>query len=326
VLRPTPRPRRSITALLLLVAGIASLGLSTVVPWSGPLLLALVLGGVVAATPWGARGALARHAPVTRVLLRSGIVLLGLRLPLDRLADVGTGGLAVVVLTLSTTFAVTTVAGRALGVDRGLTALVATGFSICGAAAVAAVDDAVRARERDVALAVALVTVHGTALVLLVPWAAGALGLDDRQAAVWAGASIHEVGQVVAAAALLGPGALAMATAVKLVRVLLLAPVYAVVARGTARPGTGRGAPLVPWFVLGFVGAVVVRSIGVLPSGVLQVADGATTVLLAAAMFGLGLGLRVRDLLPVPGAVLALSGVATATVAGTSLLLVVVLL
>ncbi|WP_207392557.1 putative sulfate exporter family transporter [Aeromicrobium sp. IC_218] len=325
MLKPTPPPRRGPAVVVLLAAGGASLGLSLVVPWAGPLLLALVLGGVVAATPGAGRGPLAGHAPVTRALLRGGIVLLGLRLPLDRVADVGVGGVAVVVLTLTTTFAVTTTAGRVLGVDRRLTALVATGFSVCGAAAVAAVEDAVRPRERDVAVTVALVTVHGTALVLLVPWAAAALGLDDRQAAVWAGASIHEVGQVVAAAALLGPGALAVATAVKLTRVLLLAPVYAVVARGAGAGGRPRGTPVVPWFVAGFAAAVAVRTADVLPAPVLDVADGAASVLLAAAMFGLGLGLRVRDLLPLPPGVLALSAVATATVAGTSLVLVLAL-
>jgi uncharacterized membrane protein YadS len=77
--------------------------------------------------------------------------------------------------------------------------------------------------------------------------------------------------------------------------------------------------------VAGFAGAVAVRSSGLLPSGLLDVADGAATVMLAAAMFGLGLGLRVRDLLPVPGGVLVLSAVATATVTGTSLLLVLAL-
>lgn len=324
MLLPAPS-RRASAAVVLLAAGVASLGVGLAVPALGPLLVALVLGAAVAATPWAGHPRLAGHAPVTRVLLRSGVVLLGLRLPLGDVLDVGAGGLVVVVLTLATTFTVTTLAGRALGVERGLTALVATGFSVCGAAAVAAVDDAVRARRRDVALTVALVTVHGTALVLLLPWTAGRLGLDERQSAVWAGASIHEVGQVVAAAALLGPGALAVATAVKLARVLLLAPVYAVVARGPAAPGASRGGPPVPWFVIGFAAAVAVRSTGVLPPSVLDVADGATTVLLAAAMFGLGLGLRVRDLLPLPRGVLALSGVATATVTGTSLLLVLAL-
>ncbi len=325
MLLPTPSPRRGTTLALLLGGGLVAVALARLAPAAGTLLVALALGGIVAATPLGDRRSVRDHAPVTRGLLRAGIVLLGLRLPLDRLVDVGPSGVGVVVLTLATTFAVTTLAGRVLGVERGLTALVATGFSVCGAAAVAAVEDAVRARERDVALAVALVTLHGTALVLLLPWAATTIGLDDRQAAVWAGASIHEVGQVVAAAALLGPGALAVATAVKLVRVLLLAPVYAVVARSAAGSGTGGGTALVPWFVAGFAGAVVVRSTGLLPSPVLDVADGVTTVLLAGAMLGLGLGLRVRDLLPVPGGVLALSGVATATVTGTSLALVLAL-
>ncbi|MBR8640522.1 putative sulfate exporter family transporter [Streptomyces tuirus] len=141
--------------------------------------------------------------------------------------------------------------------------LLSAGFSICGAAAVAAVNDAVNARQRDVALAVALVTVYGSGMIVVVPLLADWLGLSDRQAAIWAGASIHEVAQVVAAGSAIGGGAIGVALTVKLGRVALLAPLYTVAARGSRTAG-GR-VPVVPWFLTGFAIAVTVRSSGLVP-------------------------------------------------------------
>jgi len=139
---------------------------------------------------------------------------------------------------------------------------------------------------------------------------------------VWAGASIHEVAQVVAAGTVLGGGAVALATTVKLGRVAMLAPMSILV----ARRGAGTDAtkpPLLPWFVVGFVVAVIVRSAGILPEGAIAASSIVTNVLLAAGMFGLGLGIRVRELWPVPGRALLLATISTAIAAGTSLALIV---
>ncbi|MFT4215857.1 MAG: putative sulfate exporter family transporter [Micropruina sp.] len=84
---------------------------------------------------------------------------------------------------------------------------------------------------------------------------------------------------------------------VKLARVLLLAPVLAVIAAGQ-RGGHGvrGGQPLVPLFVAGFLAAVLVRSLGVLPAPVLQLAGLLQTGLLSAAMFALGISLHASVL------------------------------
>ena len=313
--------------LLAMAAALLCVLVSRWAPLPGPLLLSLALGAVVTNTRLASTRHLEGHAGATRGLLRVGIVLLGLQLPLTDLAAIGTRGVVVVVTTVVATYTLTRTVGAQLPLASGFVTLLAAGFSICGAAAVAAVNDTVRARERDVAHAVALVTVFGTALVVLVPWGSRALDLSLDQGAVWAGASIHEVAQVLAAASLVGPGAVALAATVKLGRVALLAPTYVVAARATTRlAGAGargaRRAPVLPWFLVGFVLTACLRSTGTIPAALLDVTGATTTVLLGAGMVGLGLGLRLRDLWPLPLPALLLATWATLVAAGTSLALV----
>jgi uncharacterized integral membrane protein (TIGR00698 family) len=209
--------------------------------------------------------------------------------------------LAVVVATVGGGFLGTLWIGRRLGLPSDLTLLTATGFSICGASAIAAMQGATDADEDDVAASVALVTIFGSIALVLWPLLQAPLGLPDEAYGAWAGASVHEVAQVVAAASPAGAAALATAVVVKLSRVVLLAPLLAVVSwrrRGTAARGadTGRRPRLIPLFVAGFLAAIVVRSTGLLGDAALDVAKSVTTILLAAALFGLGSSVRVRVL------------------------------
>lgn len=212
-------------------------------------------------------------------------------------------------------------AGRALGLRPAQRRLVGAGFSICGAAAVAGLEGVVDdKREEDVVTAIALVVLFGTLMIPVVPLASVGLGLDAHTAGLWAGASIHEVAQVVAAGGILGSTALNAAVVVKLARVLMLAPVALVFSRlsRTSTEATRRP-PLVPLFVLGFVAAAVVRTTGVLAPAVLELAGMAQTLLLAAAMFALGCQVRLATLRTVGGRPFVLAGVVTVGVAGIAL-------
>lgn len=323
------RPQQPAHLRRLVVTGIAaalSLLIAMKLPLLGPLLVALAIGVFLANLRLTSPHVVGQSPHLDRFLLRAGVVLLGLKVVVADVVGLGAGGLTVVLVTVAATYATTQVAGRALGVPRELTTLVAAGFSICGAAAVAAVESSIRAKSRDVALAVAMVTVFGSAMIVVVPAAGQLLGLSAEQTAVWAGASIHEVAQVIAAASLVGGGAVALATAttVKLARVALLAPVQVVSARVCRAGGTTRNGPPVPLFLLGFFAAVGVRATGWLSPWALDVAGDVTTVLLSAAMFGLGTTIVARQLWPVPVRALVLATVATVVAAGTSLALVVV--
>lgn len=308
-------------ALPPLVAAALAMLVAPFVPLLSPLLLALAVGAVVANSPLVRLPVVADHTRATRLLLRLGVAALGLKLPFGDILGIGPVGLLVIVTTVTVTFTATRFIGRRMGLDEGYVVLLSAGFSICGAAAIAGVQDVVRAKEKFVALAVAMVTIFGSAMIVLLPWLAGVIGLTDHQASIWAGASIHEVAQVAAAGSLIGGSAIALAMTVKLGRVALLAPLSALLARGAK----GTSAPLVPWFIVAFAAAVAVRSTGLLPGAVLDVADVAITLLLGAGMYGLGMGIRAADLWPLPVRALLLAAVSTLIAGGTSLALVLTL-
>lgn len=295
-------------------------------PVVSPLLVAIVLGAVltnVIAVPaaWQPGVQLA-----AKKLLRLGIVLLGLQLSLSQVAGLGPGLILVVVAIVGLGILVTLGLGRLLRMPLTQTLLIACGFSICGAAAVAAVDGVMETDEEEVATSVGLVVLFGSLMIVLVPLAASALHLGDVRAALWAGGSIHEVAQVVAAAGAIGPGAVDQAVLVKLARVLMLAPVMAAVGLlvrrhpGLSHPGAGgKRPPVVPLFVLGFIAMMLLASTGLVPAPVLAGAKWAQTALLAAAMFALGLGVRLQALAKVGPRPLLLGVLSTLAVAGIAL-------
>lgn len=192
-------------------------------------------------------------------MLRLAIILLGLQLTAAQIAEVGAKGMAVIVLTLGTTFLFTTWFGRMIGVDGKLSQFIAAGASICGASAVIATNTVTEAHDEDVAYAVACVTVFGSIATFGYPMLQGVLGLDAHAYGLWTGSPIHEIAQVVAAAFQGGKQAGEFGAIAKLSRVMLLAPVViglGVAAASRARRA-GRGcaharAPL-PWFVLGMM-------------------------------------------------------------------------
>lgn len=242
-------------------------------------------------------GALDAVRETSRRLLRLGVALLGLQLSLMQARALGWQQLAVVVVTVVATFTLTLWIGDRLGLGRGCALLVATGFSICGASAAAAMNAVTDSDDNDLATAVTLVTVFGTLAVVVLPAVRTPLGLDPAAYGAWVGASVQEVAQVVAASSTAGATAVAVAVVVKLTRVVLLAPLVAgaSVVRRRTRPSI-TAAPVVPLFVVGFLVMVGVRSTAVLPALVLDGAKWVTGLLLAGALFGLGTGVHARGL------------------------------
>ncbi|GHJ27921.1 hypothetical protein TPA0910_23540 [Streptomyces hygroscopicus subsp. sporocinereus] len=210
-----------------------------------PLLTAAVVLGIVAAHLPGARGLVrgvcrAGLSFAGKRLMRLGIVLLGLKLSLDDVLGLGWATVAMVLGVVAATFCGTWWLGRRMGLPGDQPLLIATGYSICGASAIGAVSEVSDSDERDVATSVALVTLCGTLAIAVLPLLQHPLGLDDAAFGRWVGASVHDVGQVVATAQTAGPAALGDAVLVKLVRVALLAPLVAALA--TAVRVRARGA------------------------------------------------------------------------------------
>nr|WP_251049402.1 putative sulfate exporter family transporter [Streptomyces sp. ISL-86] len=259
-----------------------------------------------------------------RRLMRLGIVLLGLGLGLDQVLRLGWATVAMVVGVVAATFLGTLWLGRRLGLPGDQPLLIATGYSICGASAIGAVSEVSGSDEEDVASSVALVTLCGTLAIAVLPLFQGPLGLSDPAFGRWVGASVHDVGQVVATAQTAGPGALGEAVLVKLMRVALLAPLVAAVAfsvrarRRGVRTSSGRRPAPVPLFVAGFLAAAGLRATGVLPDVALEWAHTAQEALLAAALFGLGSAVHLPTLARTGGRAAVLGLGAWVVVAGVS--------
>lgn len=252
--------------------------------------------------------------------MRLGIVLLGLKLSLIDVAALGWATLGIVVGIVLLTFAGTLLLGKAFKLPGEQPLLLAAGFSICGASAIGAMSGVTRTDHRGTVVPIALVTLCGTLAIAVLPALKGPLGLDEVQFGHWVGASVHDVGQVVATAQTAGTTALAGALVIKLTRVLMLAPMVtgaALVQRCLGRSkhnksqhskaaagaegGKLKFPPLIPLFVAGFMAMIVLRTLGILPHAVLEGAALAQDLLLAAALFGLGASVQIRSILHTSG-------------------------
>lgn len=311
-----------------LAVGVGALLLGRLWGPVSPLLVAILLGVVVANTLTLPESLAPGVAVSAKRLLRVGIVLLGIQLSVRDVTGLGWQVVLLVVAVVGLGILATLGWGRLLGVPLIQSLLIACGFSICGAAAVAAVDGVVDADEEDVATGIALVVVFGAVMIPLAPALGSLLGFSTVGRGVFTGASTHEVAQVVAAGGLIGGAGLATAVLVKLARVLMLAPVMLGVSvwqRRRVAAGTVKRPPVMPLFVAGFVAAVAVRTAGVLPQVSLEVASVLQTWLLAAAMFALGVGVRVSVLRTVglrPVALGLLSTATLVTIAGVGVWLI----
>ncbi len=197
-----------------------------------------------------------------RYLLRLAVVLVGFRVTVRLLADLGVVPIAIAALELALVLvAVHWVARRVFRLDRELALLVAAGSAICGAAAILSVAALTRARAQQVGMSVTLITLFGTVALLVYPVAFldGWLPqLDDEQYGVFVGASIYELAQVYGASYAVSEVALNTATLVKLTKVLMLVPLLLVLGYVRRR---GEQVPVpFPWFIVAFVGVMLVNS------------------------------------------------------------------
>jgi uncharacterized integral membrane protein (TIGR00698 family) len=301
-------PARSLSLLpgLALTAAIAALsfGLREIpyVSIASPMILAIGMGIAVQNTTGTPAAARSGVTFIMRSILRFAIILLGLQLTATQLLEVGAAGFAVIVATLVATFAFTTWLGRAMGIERRLVELIAAGTSICGASAVIATNTVTRAPDEDVAYAVACVTIFGSIAMFAYPLLAGTLRLDPHAFGLWAGASIHEIAQVVAATFQQSREAGEFGTIAKLSRVMMLAPVVITLgllarrdAKTTGADARGASVP-VPWFALGFVAMMILNSVIHVPQAVMGIIVPVTTFLLTMALAAMGLETNIRKL------------------------------
>ncbi|CDX61197.1 conserved membrane hypothetical protein [Mesorhizobium plurifarium] len=263
-----------------------------------PMILAVVAGMIYSNVLGMPAHAKAGIAFSQKRLLRFAIVLLGFQFTLGQVAGIGFGGVGVVAATLGATFLFTVTLGRLIGVDRKLAQLIAAGTSICGASAIVATNIVTDARDEDVTYAVAAITLFGTIAMLGFPLLAPVFGLDQHAFGLWAGASIHEVAQVIGAGFQNGTLAGETATVAKLTRVAMLAPMVVALGLMARRGNTdASGAkPPVPWFVAAFVAVVALNSLVAIPAQIHAAIALAAQIMLTMGLAAMGLQADISEL------------------------------
>jgi uncharacterized integral membrane protein (TIGR00698 family) len=282
--------------------------------WLEPLVLAILLGMVVGNAvrlPQAVEPGLRFSA---KTLLDIAVALLGATLSWAAVAALGARLFLVIALVVTIGLLLAFLLGRALGLGARLAMLIAAGNAICGNSAIAAVAPIIGARREEVAAAIALTALIGVVTVLALPFAVFALGQELPSYAVLTGLTVYAVPQVVAAAAPFGTATIALATLVKLARVVMLGPLtllLALVARRFAPVDEGqtkRRSPMLylPWFIIAFALLAGARSVGVIADEMAAGLGLLSKQLATVAMAALGLEVRLANLREV-GAKVALA-------------------
>jgi uncharacterized integral membrane protein (TIGR00698 family) len=223
----------------------------------------------------------------SKLLLRLGIVLLGLQITFAQVAGLGLLPFLCVLLVMAAALGGGLLGAHLTGQTKAAGVLAGGSTAICGASAALALFGAIgkdrlsQARFSLTLLTMALVSAGAMAGY---PLLAKALDLDAAQAGFLVGASIHDVAQSIGAGFAISNEAGANATLVKLTRVAMLAPLVALVAlyfnevtRIAHRTPETPKAPgwrallstlSLPWFITGFVVVLVVNSVLPIPKPV----------------------------------------------------------
>jgi uncharacterized integral membrane protein (TIGR00698 family) len=313
-----------------LVAGVAT-GLGALAPVVGGPVVAIVLGVLLTAA-LGARGhrldAGARFAggPV----LQLSVVVLGSGLSLTQVLHTGVTSLPVMLGTLAVALGGAALVGRLLRLGTGTTVLIGAGTGICGASAIAAVTAVIGAAEAEVAYAIATIFTFNVAAVLLYPALGHLMGLSQHAFGLWAGTAVNDTSSVVAAASTYGTAAASYGVVVKLTRSLMIIPICvalgAWVGRRHVAAEAGDGAAgRLPWrrmfplFLLGFLAASTLDSLGAVPTSWQGGLHTASTLLITVALAGIGLTTRPAALRAAGPRPLLLGGILWVAVGVTSL-------
>ncbi|MEM9579741.1 MAG: putative sulfate exporter family transporter [Pseudomonadota bacterium] len=286
------------------------------------MLLALLLG--IALGFLGREGRTVEGIGFTaRTLLRLGIALLGVRISMGLISNLGAELIGLVVVSVACTIGFGLAISRLFGHKWRFALLTAGSVAICGASAAMAISAILPKDERSeerLLFTVMGVTVLSTFAMIAYPIVAKLMAYDSLQGGVFLGGTIHDVAQVVGAGFSISQETGDTATLVKLIRVALLAPVVLIASlmiRAFAEPPEdGKRPPLLPSFVIAFLALALLNSSGLIPQSVATLMSDASRWLLLTAIAAVGMKTNLKQVLAVGGAAIALIVVETLFIAG----------
>lgn len=305
-------------------------GVACATPWASAQ-IALLVGAALALLGWAAFPT--QSKTISRQVMMWSVATLGLLMPLGELGRILREGAGFAVTTISGTILLGWLLGKLLRVEREPSILVSSGTAVCGASTIAAVGPAIGASSATMAIATGAIFLLNAVGLYSFPALGHAIGLSDEQFGTWCGVALHDVASVTGAAGhYAGVGGDASvagerAIVVKLSRVVWLPVITLAAAWVTrrSRAGTGEHKPKVPvpWLVVLFLGASVVRTLlpvlSERPELVKQIRF-AASLGFQAALFLIGSGLSREALANVGWRVLVQATVLWVVVAGLSVI------
>jgi uncharacterized integral membrane protein (TIGR00698 family) len=259
----------------------------------------------------------------SRTVLRLGVAMLGFRITLWQIAELGWQPVVLVVAVVTLTIFTSIWIARRMGFDPLFGLLTGGATAICGASAALALSAAIpqgKLQQRDTAFTVMGVSILSTVVMVLYPAITSVVGLDDIHAGMFIGASVHDVAQVVGAGYAISPEAGDTGTVVKLMRVAMLAPVIVAVGLYThKRGGEGERPPILPLFVVAFLALVVANSLLPVPALVQDAGNIASRWCLVAAIAALGMKTKLGEIVEIGWKPVLLMVVETVIIAALAL-------
>ena len=288
------------------------------------LLIAIVLGVLVRNTVNIGTGVRAGIQYAVKKVLPFAIVLMGAKLDFNYVIQVSAQALAISVICVVVALALTLWLCQKVGVGRKLGLLVGVGTAICGGTAIAVAAPVIEADDNDTAFAITTITIFGLVAIFVFPVLGHLFQMSQTEFGIWAGIAIQATPQVMAAGFAYGDEAGEVAVIVKLVRVLLLAPLMVILAAWYAREKRRReqayvASPthwttLFPPFILGFLLLAIANTLhlfpnftlhfqesifwaaGDVPLSMAKAVTGGSLFLVTMAMAGVGLGVHLKTL------------------------------
>ncbi len=236
-----------------------------------------------------------------RTILRFGVALLGVRISVGQIVELGFIPLAIVINSVIATILLGRYLAKPLGLTPSQGILTGGSVAICGASAALAISAVLpkdKNLERDTLFTVIAVTVLSTVAMVLYPLLIKAIGVDHTVAGILIGGTIHDVAQVVGAGYLISPDTGVVATYVKLLRVAMLMPVVMALSwsfRKANAAGTGVKQALLPGFLAGFLILAIANSLGIVPAPVVEGMSQVSRWCLVSAIAALGMKTSLQD-------------------------------
>ena len=205
-------------------------------------------------------------------LLKLGIICLGIQLKPFEFLDFGKIAIPLILICIISVLVVIKLLIKKLKIPTRMAYLISIGSTVCGTTAIMATAPVIRANKSEVSYAIANITLFGILSMLLYPYFANFYFQGNSLfAGLFLGTAIHETSQVAAAGLIYdqqfnSPETLNIATVTKLIRntsLIVMIPLFAFLYnRGQANEKNYSILNIFPYFVLGFVGMIIVRNIG----------------------------------------------------------------